>query len=255
MTIKNENIVFLNDSGEYIAFDPDLVSNVRCVGFPIQNLHPSMNSNYSKECFEKSYGVKIEPFDFSEQAKFSNITLYPVKNQNILKVSNDGNEIKLGKPLDVNSCLLDKYLRIIDGPNYQLKNYLFFEIEKEAVSKILYDENEKIDTIKIFDNPSYIKKPFLTLTNGSVQYLDQDNKYQNFDPFLYENIDAKAYPTKNLFGISTFDSYGLIISQKNTSIPATIADKTLYSLQNYSLKSVENDGTINYVKSEGEFYF
>lgn len=248
ITIKNGNVLFLNSSGEYVSFDSDIVENV----YATASLDKMLNiaSSFLVPCpdVSSSYSISIQPKDCSIPMRLGNVVLETPQYNQISKVSNDGTEIKLEKINNFNSCLLKKTLQANEGKNFEIKSSVFFEIKKDLISKILYDEDKKIDTINILEN---VKKPFLTLTNGNVQYLNENNEYQNFDLSLYQNVDCKAYKTSDLFGglSSKFNSYMLRISQENINHAAKFANITLNPFENYFLNgNVEDDGTISYAK-------
>lgn len=262
ITIQNGDVLFLNSSGEYIAFDPDLSSNVYARAY-LERIDSKYNSKENKEC-GLDYSISIEPMNCSLPMKLSNVTLYTPTNNLISNVSNDGNHTKLGELSDQISCILKKALNQqsqISTNNFLCKtslgdpaifqanaNSLYYGINGDLISNIGTRRNFpfKMDTATISKDLEKSEMPSLTMTGGTVQYLDTNGVYQNFDSLLYQNVKAEFFDIQDLLGMSISNSFAVRISQEDIKKPMIFSDVTLYPFQNYILNNVLDDGTIEY---------
>ncbi len=257
ITVKDGSVLFKNSSGEYVAFDPDLVNNVYTKVY-LDKI--STENNDTNLACSSSYCISIEPIDCSVPMQLNNIKLYTPKNQWISDISNNGNHITLnGELSDQLSCIINSQLRNFWSYTPQPSNpscqananslyYIINGLDGKLITKVLAQPNGNgsIDTLEISNSADISDKPLLTIMGGTIQYLDADGVYQNFDSSLYQNVDANMYDLRDLFGALVTSAYALRVSQKDIRQPMIFSDITLYPFQNYSLTNVKDDGTIEY---------
>ena len=264
LILDSGNIVFWNhQSNEYIKFDPDLVDNV----------YSKIIYNKASKNAPESYVVVVEPLNCELPMVLSNVTLYTPTNYNIKDVSTDGNHIEISRFTQLQSFFSSSFLSSgnsslvttsnPDLPEYQGNaNNFYYKINPNAVQgycksinniteghcNISNNSNTRFELTDLTykSKSNFDKLPALKLSGGSLQYLNQDNIYENFDTSLYQNLKVKAYQP----GTLDDNYYVLVIGQSDLNKPAIFGDQTLYPFQNYMIGNggVLSDGTIDLVQ-------
>jgi len=237
---------------EYVDFDSTLYNNIYVKAYK-DNVYGDSSS----------YSISIEQQDCSKKAIISNITLYRPSDYYIKNVSNDGQHIKLTTPAaDSISSALNKKIQELNLLPDICQKAFYYEIKDKDINFILnslnspsnqYGSTNKDYSIILKDN--LIEKPFFTITGGSLQYLDSNGEYKNFEDNLYQNVQLQVFRTKTLMGSSqTIDNDFIIrISQKDFYEPMILADKALFPFQNYAIGNILDDGTIIQLPIQNSF--
>jgi hypothetical protein len=249
ITIQDNKVLYYSKIlDKYMNFDSDYYDNINI---------SVVTDDFYKDNPDAELSITLSPINCQKPMILGDVKLYFTKDYILKSVESSSCKLKnvtelLFQPISNNiSNFINKNLELIDptiNPSNPENDYicnkgLYYLIHKDSVFDIKYNYDKKTINSIIINECTTETKPFLSLHDGVIKYLDQSGNYVNYNSTNYNNVKASAYELSDIAGEGGEPYFVIRISPENNDKPMIFDNSVIYPLQNYAILNVSEDGT------------